>query len=102
MSCYDHRTARDFSYVTAAGVRLWRCSFCDRAPESWGPGWDYYGPIECMRCGAEPIEHVRCPDCSKAGKGPTEERGGAPGPRNGGRNRCSVCGERGHNARRHR
>ena len=39
----------------------WRCSGCGKVAK-WGPTWQWFGAIECKKCGAEPIEFVACSD----------------------------------------
>lgn len=50
------------SHLTVASHKSgdkWRCSGCGKLAK-WGPTWQWYGAIECRRCGAEPIEFVVC------------------------------------------
>jgi len=60
-----HKTRKDHSFdgQGAGSPRLWICGVCGIVAP-WGPGWMYYGNIECKRCGWTDIEHVWCPECA--------------------------------------
>lgn len=65
-----HLTARSHIVGTRKQGRkqrpIWRCSKCG-ADDVWGPGWRYYGSVECKRCTLAAIDRVECPKCAAKG-----------------------------------
>jgi hypothetical protein len=59
MACH-HKLAADFKELG-----LWKCSACGHRGK-WSRGWQWFGRVECLHCGCEPIESVLCPKCSVA------------------------------------
>lgn len=55
-----HKTGKDFKRGNN-----WVCSNCGR-DDAWGPGWAYYGTVECFGCGLAEMDWVACsPQCAE-------------------------------------
>lgn len=67
MAQCTHKTAYDFvtgRIQPGTGRRYWRCSVCGREG-LWGEEWQYWGNLECRRCGQADIDAVTCSEACR-------------------------------------